>query len=172
MDSLGMADTQLQYPFGLDADRIEAQLIEEKLISRSVCVCGHPGTAHYSDPNTGLNSCSVAKSYCPCSRVIPVLEVDDKRSFTFLTTGPEGLHALSKGIRKALKQGNKVVPIQQTACFPCRTISERLIPVAISREGFMANTPQATNGLLCPDCFEQLSNRANIADLMKPKSNQ
>lgn len=130
-------------------------------------MCGHPSTAHQVSDETKLVMCSVAKSFCPCDGIIPAVEVADKRVFKHTTSGSDGLHALSKGIRVALRNGAVVTSIRDNVCFACKNAAERLFAVAITRNGHLGFSPQAKNGLVCEICYVSLNAGTSISDLLK-----
>jgi hypothetical protein len=167
MDSVELKKRTMHYPFGFDSGSIEMQLVQERKLQRAICACGHPATSHTLSVESGVTTCNLPKSFCPCGGLMVVVEAGDKRSFGFLTTGPDGLHALTKGIRKALRNGAQVEPARDNVCFSCKKLATRLIAVAINRDGFLAHTPQATNGLVCEECCDQLKAGVKIGDLVQ-----
>ena len=67
-----------------------------KSYDRTICSCGHP-SAHHSTLQD-YTSCSFMNKYCPCRKLLPVIEVEDLRFFQKTTNGEGSNHALALGI--------------------------------------------------------------------------
>lgn len=136
--------------FGANVDEIETT-VGRPPRNRDICVCGH-GVARHFEYREGEFSCSVAKMYCPCKLIVPVLNVDDTRVFMYDTHGRGAKHALFRGLKR-LQQMNKSARILvSNECWSCN--EQALIePVPITNYGDIGEYAQARNAMLCTNCI-------------------
>jgi hypothetical protein len=137
-----------------DVEELEKELEESGLVrfrgrDRRICVCGHRVSGHSNA--YGHVVCSTTRVSCPCTQVIPVLEAEDVRLFSFKTVGGGPLHALGRGILASDKKG-KLVKWVDKKCFSCKEESETLIPVPVSERMVPVDKPSKLNGLFCKRC--------------------
>lgn len=143
---MGMTDADVE---AHEKELEESGLARFRGRDRRICSCGHRVSGH---SNTyGHVVCSTTRVSCPCNQVIPVLEAEDVRLFSFRTLGGGPLHALGRGIIASHKRG-KYVRWVEKHCFSCKEESETLIPVPVSDRMVPLDKPSKLNGLFCPDC--------------------
>ena len=119
--------------------------------ARHICICGHGVTRHHINDSTSY--CKIAKSWCYCTEVLPVLEPEDLRPFTYTTSGVGKEHALAKGLFALSKLDKSARWLIKIACFKCLKEQCRLTLVSLSRELRIKKGPGFSNALLCDVCF-------------------
>lgn len=130
-----------------------------------VCICGHAARRH--EDVFGRVLCRPGRQRCPCPELVPVLEVGDTRAFLARTQGPGPRHALGRGSaameRLAAKLGSPITAewLVELKCQACGG-ENGVMPVAVTQAGFISESPEARNGLLCTGCVEQLSKKRSV----------
>lgn|SRR6478735_547276 len=144
-----------------------------------VCVCGHGAGAHapldVADFKVDISeaegpvSCTPGRYNCKCTKFSAVLVTTDIRRFMGKTLGPDGEHALARGVQNALTNG---VGIQwlpaASSCGRCGKPSEKVTPVAVRiRENGAVAARESTphNFLLCEECRASLQTEAGVQEL-------
>ena len=147
LSQLGIADSEV------DAFLLgRAETPPEKL----VCICGHATNKH-NEITKDYWSCVTARHYCPCSKPVPAVLVQDTRYFMRKTYGYGAKHAMSTGLRKLNQEGKWSKFIIDLTCFKCETANVKLYPCALNRDYRVSDKPEAINALLCWSCLtEQL----------------
>lgn len=146
MDVLNESDP-LAY-FGASVDAIQ---LERPKVSREICICGHATSRHF-EYSLGSFMCQVAKMYCPCKKILPVLEVDDTRAFIFTTDGRGNQHALFRGLKRLYQMGKSSRSLISNECWICRGVSP-IQPVPLSEQNYVSESPQSRNAMLCEKCI-------------------
>ena len=114
-----------------------------------VCLCGHPRSKHI-ESSLGY-TCSPGKLFCPCKRLRVVVESPNLRPFMFKSTGGGVLHALSKGLLKAVELEIEVEWVADSICDRCGR-EGRVGPVPVSQRGFEVDEASGFDALLCDGC--------------------
>lgn len=132
-----------------DSDSESAEI--GRVPNRDICSCGHPSRSHY-EYREGQIMCQVAKMYCPCVQLIPVLRVSDTRLFQFKSRGSGARHALSLGVSLLLGKGGTYEEVLNRTCFACKRDSQSLAPVSMNEYRRLLDGPGPYTVLLCSEC--------------------
>lgn len=114
-----------------------------------ICLCGHPKSKHIASAVGYV--CSPGKQFCPCKKLRVVAESPNLRPFMFKTTGGGVLHALSKGLSKAVELDVEVEWLTDAICDRCSKEGS-VAPVPVSQRGFEVEEPTGYDVLLCNSC--------------------
>jgi hypothetical protein len=150
--------------FGASVDDID---LTRPTMAKEICICGHSSMRHY-EYVPGQVMCQVAKMYCPCKTLIPVLEVEDTRAFIFTTDGRGNRHALFRGLKRLSQMSKGSRSLISNDCWLCG-VAGQIEPVPLSPQGHLAESAQAKNVMLCEGCilrsmgFDPSSNTSDIA---------
>lgn len=131
-----------------------------------VCVCGHPGGAHFGERGSSVDSaitlgeaihCQAGKTPCECNHFNWVLTISDVRSFIQKTMGPGPEHALTKGLASSFERGLSPEWREGLHCFKCKRKTAdgevgTLTAIAYNEAMGEAMRPTAFNALMCSDC--------------------
>lgn len=115
----------------------------------AICICGHARTKHLV--GTLGTTCVPAKQYCPCKKVRPVVETSDTRNFLFKTEGSGKMHALFRGLAKAVQSGASVEWIAETVCDKCGS-AHGVVVAPVSQRGVTMNEATGYDVFLCETC--------------------
>lgn len=125
---------------------------KQKSLSREVCICGHSVNNH-KDFGDGQLICSPAKQFCPCSKLLPVIEVENTKYFLRRTRGYGEKHALTIGLHYLTKHGLWSRMVIEPICFRCGATDLTIYPTPISRDNTISYGPSAVNAFLCLECI-------------------
>jgi hypothetical protein len=137
--------------FGASVDAIQ---LKRPNVIREICICGHATSRHFEFSQDNF-MCQVAKMYCPCKKIVPVLEVEDTRAFIFTTDGRGNHHALFRGLKRLNQMGKASTSLISNSCWICRKVSP-IQPVPLSDQNNVSESPQARNAMLCEKCILRL----------------
>lgn len=142
--------------FGIRTEEVDAELKVDPEGYKSICLCGH-GVSRHVYVSSNYKVCMVAKGYCGCQQVIPLVKVKDTRTFLFTTTGYGPKHALIRGIRAYELKGHAVKFVRPPLCMGCGATSGPLHPVALTPSGMASDTPYGRNVIACSDCLRKIT---------------
>lgn len=123
----------------------------------AICLCGHPRSKHMAS-SIGY-TCSPAKQFCPCKKLRVVAESSDTRYFLRKTLGAGPRHALSQGMKAAVKSGATVVWVGESSCDKCGE-EKPVSPVPVTQGGIEMDEPTGFDVLLCIECRMGLGSTA------------
>ena len=145
-----------------------------------ICACGHAAGAHapldtadfrkdIAEAEGGI-VCKPGKQNCRCGKFEAMLVTSDTRRFMGKTTGPDGEHALARGVVSALNAGKTVNWLQAaTLCGKCSAVTEKLTPVAVrfrqDAPAVAARESTTHNYLLCEKCRAELETEPELTAL-------
>ena len=143
--------------YGLDISEEEAlknfnDIKEANNRDGRICICGH-SMGYHSDPREtfyGGSSCSAQKQSCPCKKSRPVLKTNGSKGFLYKTQGGAGLHALTQGIVRAMKDNKTVEWIEEPKCDRCG--KGDVVPCPVTQNGVIADKATGFDVFLCKDC--------------------
>lgn len=141
--------------FAISRERL-AEETEEIRLHRSkrdarICVCGHPVARH--SEYGGRTLCAPTRMTCPCSRMLPVIEVTDTRPFLRKTRGSGAHHALMQGLYGLIEKGREWKWLTgHPVCMRCSREGVAVLPFALGARGMPSVEPEGVNVLLCDDC--------------------
>jgi hypothetical protein len=160
--------TRRERAVGLDQAELEAagewnrSRPGERARDGRICLCGHPVTRHRTVEIPGRDDevhCRPGRTVCLCKRVTPAIEVRDTRLFLAKTEGPGRRHALLRGLALlAAKYPDEDVTPEELVVFACGACGsgERVVPIAVDRQGRVSAKTERVNGLACARCLEEL----------------
>jgi len=131
--------------------------------ARLICSCGHGKGRHVIEPD--FVTCNPSKLNCPCGNFVPVLKVQDTRSFLSRTQGSGIDHALIKGLRIAMEKNQETEWIDDHyKCFLCGTKGYETALTITALEGQPETGLRKSNdaefarynGFLCETCWDQV----------------
>ena len=149
--SSALSAMQLSTPYLDEVDKHPKQ----RPLSREVCICGHSVNNH-KDFGDGQLICAPGKQFCPCQRLLPVIEVENTKYFLRRTRGYGEKHALTLGLHHLTKHGFWSRMLIEPICFKCKSTSVSIYPTPISRGNTVSYGPSPLNVFLCIDCIYQL----------------
>ena len=151
LGSSALSAMQLTTPYLDEVDKRPKQ----KPLSRDICICGHSVNNH-KDFGDGQLICTPAKQFCPCERLLPVIEVENTKYFLRRTRGYGEKHALTMGLHHLTKNGFWSRMLIEPICFRCEGTNLTIYPTPISRGNSVSYGPSPLNVFLCLDCIYQL----------------
>ena len=122
-----------------------------KSYDRTICSCGHPSAHHGSLQD--YTSCSFMNKYCPCRKLLPVIEVEDLRFFQKTTNGEGSNHALALGITSSIRSKKKIQWLIKPVCMKCKSETERVRPVPLTLQSERTNRLGQLNVIACHNCL-------------------
>jgi hypothetical protein len=136
-----------------EVEEAEKNLVPGRDRDGRICVCGHPITRHTLV--AGLVFCKPTRMECPCKEQRVVLRTSDTRSFLRKTEGQGPLHALGRGLKKAIADGREVEWLIDMKCDRCG-VDGPIAPVAVSQRGVAMEEPTGYDKLLCKQCRSEI----------------
>lgn len=139
--------------FGLEPSEIDQLTRGDADGFKAICLCGHGVSRHVYTSTTDFQ-CMVAKGWCGCKHVKPVVKVKDTRTFMFTTTGYGPKHALIRGIRAYEIKGQVVRFIRKPSCVACNREDGPLHPASLNLYNKVSMYPSERNFILCYECLQ------------------
>ena len=136
-------------------NRIPSKFLENGI---EICLCGHPVSGHVLNAVSRETTCKHRNLGCPCRSLVPILKATDGKPFHFITTGPFGLHALSKGIKKLINSHQTFIWIGGIdICVHCFKSLDGRNPISMGISGKVTYYAGGISILVCDSCKENIS---------------
>ena len=118
---------------------------------RTICSCGHP-SAHHGNLQD-QTYCSFMGNFCPCRKLLPVIEVEDLRFFSKTTSGEGVDHALALGITSSNRSKKTIQWVIPPVCMRCKSETERVRPVPLTLNTERTNKLGQITVIACHICL-------------------